>query len=138
MIKRDLNAWDFVEQKPKSNRIMYVGGVGGQILTAPIDHTGYVLWGEPTITDHNIIQIGYNNQGLRVDTNNTVTISDLVVAGSANIPPSEGNLRYNVENNTTEVYINDEWVELGSIHQYPLPRESKWDRFKNWFKNITN
>lgn len=140
MVKRDLNAWDFVKQKPKSG-LTFIGGVGGEILVS--DNTGYAVWAQPTITDHNIIQIGYNNQGLRVDTSNTVTISDLVVQGSANIPPRVGELRYNPDTNMTEVYLHDEWLELGYVHEYPLPRESKISKWRYlnplyWFDKFIN
>jgi hypothetical protein len=130
MIKRDLHAWSFVENKPKKRRniIPNYPPVDGGVLV----YDGSTEW-TTTISDHNIIQLGYNNEGLRIDTNNQVTISDLVVAGSAEIPPSQGQLRYNTDTNLMEVYLQNEWVEL--IH--PLPRKSKWDRFKNFFKKLS-
>jgi hypothetical protein len=132
MIKRDLNAWNFVENKPKKKRnIISDYPVDGGTLV----YDGHMEW-TTTVTDHNIIQLGYNNEGLRIDNSNTVTISDLVVVGSADIPPSQGQLRYNTENQTTEAYVDGEWLELGPLTHYPLPRESKWDRFRNFFRDL--
>ena len=130
MIKRDLNAWNFVENKPKKKRNI--------ISDYPVDG-GTLVFGQNNwvsdVTDSNIV-LGYDNGGIVVGHNNTVTISDLVVAGSADIPPTQGQLRYNTENQTTEAYVNGEWLELGPITHYPLPRESKWDRFKQFIRKI--
>jgi hypothetical protein len=152
MIKRDFTAWDFVKQEPKKGQTILFNTIEGSVLVSA-DNTGYVTWEQPTITagyDNTIL--GSNNtiiggegnivlgHGLTVtDTSNTVTIGDLVVAGSADIPPSQGELRYNIENGTTEAYIGEEWVELGPMNHYPLPRQqTKLERFKSWWRKVVS
>ena len=143
MIKRDLNTWDFVENKPKigltRNVERIVGGNRVRITDyPPIDGGTLVFDGlgtewTTTISDHNIIQIGYNNEGLRVDNNNLVTITDLVVQGSAEIPPQEGQMMYDVNDNLTYVFVGDTWQE---INWEPVKKESLWSRFKTFIKNL--
>jgi hypothetical protein len=139
MIKRDLNAWDFVENKPKTG-LRIVDGTGRRIITdyPPIDggtliYDGLGMEWTTTVTDTNIIQLGYDNEGLRIDNNNQVTIGDLVVAGSAEIPPQEGQMRYDTNNNLTYVFVGDTWQE---INWEPVKKESLWSRFKTFIKNL--
>jgi len=130
MIKRDLTAWDFVENKPKPHlRVVNGTPVDGGTLV----YDGLGMEWTTTVTDNNIIQLGYDNEGLRIDTNNQVIIGDLVVDGSAEIPPQEGQMRYDVNDNLTYVFVADTWQE---INWEPVKKESLWSRFKTFIKNL--
>ena len=63
------------------------------------------------------------------------------VLGSADIPPSQGQMFFDTTDNTTKVFVNDDWVTLSSIGKTPRTFESDirklsslWTKFKNLFK----
>ena len=127
MIKRDLTAWDFIENKPKT-KLRVVGN--GTF----IDGNTTITWGGTNIqynyqvnTDDTLLVAGFDG------TNSRVTISDLVVAGSAEIPPQEGQMMYDVNDNLTYVFVGDTWQE---INWGPVKKESLWSRFKTFIKNL--
>jgi hypothetical protein len=130
MIKRDLNAWDFVKNKPKT-KLRVVGG--GTNITWDDSNIQYNYNYQVNTNVENTVLLGFNGEGLRVDANNQVTINDLVVAGSAEIPPQEGQMMYDVNDNLTYVFVGDTWQE---INWEPVKKESLWSRFKTFIKNL--
>ncbi len=142
MVKRDFSAWDFVKQEPKKGLRILDGNTGGTLIT---NYPNVVIGGGDWIvntTAQNNIVFG-SNATISADVSDTLFVSNLSVAGSAEIPPSEGQLRYNTVNGTTEAYVDDEWIELGPVTQYPLPREPKISKWKYlnplyWFNIFVN
>jgi hypothetical protein len=143
MVKRDFSAWDFVKQEPKKRGFTILDGTAGTLIT---DYPNVVMGGGDWVVDTtagtNNIVFG-SNMTISADVSDTVFISNLSVAGSAEIPPSEGQLRYNTVNGTTEAYVDGEWIELGPVTQYPLPRKPKISKRKYlnplyWFDIFVN
>jgi len=128
MIKRDLTAWDFVENKPKTRLRDVDGGTIGNTWTWSGADVTYNYVNATIDTENTVF-----GEGLRVDANNQVTINDLVVAGSAEIPPQEGQMMYDVNDNLTYVFVGDTWQE---INWEPVKKESLWSRFKTFIKNL--
>lgn len=132
MIKRDFSAWDFVKQGPKKDTIDITGG------TLISDYTSWTM-GDGSFT--NTMVFGDNVTITIPSVNNRVYISDLTVQGSAEIPPQEGQMRYNVDSQMTEVYHQDEWMEIGYTHDvHQEPKISRW-KYLNpiyWFNRFVN
>lgn len=119
MIKRDFTTWDFVKQEPKKQGFTIDGNYTFDTIT--IDTSDWII----------------STASLDVSTD-MVYISDLTVQGSAVIPPQEGQMRYNVDSRMTEVYHQDEWLEIGYTHEiHSEPKISIWSRFKTWLDKIT-
>jgi hypothetical protein len=104
MIKRDFTAWDFVKQEPKKEFIIDV--------TSGTRITDFPSW-TTTVTD--TIVFGAN---ITVGGDNRVYISDLVVQGSADIPPREGDMRTIMDE---DGYWSTQVVIYGSLSVEPTP-----------------
>ena len=139
MIKRDLKALDFIKQKP--------------IDVEPLGEPLRILsdFFIPVRDDVPILTIG--GEGVTpafVSSDHRVTISNLEVTDSINIPPIEGQMRCitNGDDMVIQVYNTDirevspnnpsggVWVNLGPTIQNNPPRKSKWFKFKNFFKKL--
>jgi hypothetical protein len=147
MVKRDFSAWDFVKQEPKKQGFTILGGGVGDLFTVVDNSADWVV---TTTLDDTFTFNGYNNvvfgEGITIDgnTNNTVTISDMVVTGSADIPPTAGQMKTVSDGNSwnTQVFVEDgnggEWVTISStrLHRGVTTTENRWGRFKNWVGSV--
>lgn len=139
MVKRDFSAWDFVKQEPKKQELFTIDG--GTLIT---DYPNVIIGGGDWIVDttagQNNIVLG-QNMSISSDVNDTVFVQNLSVAGTTDIPPQEGQMRYNVDSQMTEVYHQDEWMEIGYTHDvHQGPRLSRWEYLNPiyWFNRFVN
>ena len=132
MIKRDFTVWDFVKQGPKKET-SDVGTTCWSLPFSGVEELLEVVTHVPSAGTLFTIDVG--------TTEWTTTVSDLTVLGSADIPPSQGQMFFDTTDNTTKVFVNDDWVTLSSIGKTPRTFESDirklsslWTKFKNLFK----
>jgi hypothetical protein len=143
MVKRDFSVWDFVKQEPKKRGFTILDG-NSEHFTFTVDPSSE--WVVDTTAGTNNIVLG-SNMTISADVSDTVFISNLSVAGSAEIPPQEGQMRTIMDEDgywSTQVYIpTQEWVTISRTDSmvtvdgnYPdlTPRVSLWTKFKNLFK----
>jgi hypothetical protein len=105
----------------------------GDTFTVTDGTTTDVTW-----TTHNdLVTLGFDGEGLRVDANNQVTINDLVVAGSAEIPPQIGQLKVDTETGRILFFDGSNWAPLyPSMAGNFTPSISRWGKIKRWVSNI--
>ncbi len=144
MVKRDFSAWDFVKQEPKKGLRILDGNAGTLITDYPNVIIGGGDWVVNTTGTNNII-LGSNNMTISADVSDTVYVQNLSVAGTTDIPPSEGQMRTQILEDgywETQVYSNrfQEWVTISRTESMitagetfvPRTRISRWVKFKSW------
>jgi hypothetical protein len=103
-----------------------------------------------TVNGDNNIVLGGQNMTITADISDTTYVQNLSVGGTAEIPPTEGQMRtvmgedgdWLVQTFITELENPDGiWITIRTepsmiTYGQDFVRESKWVRFKSWFGNV--
>lgn len=126
MIKREITAWDFVKQEPKPIKIG-LQGLYGEInplhTFVPVGLYAREVDVTYVADNNNVFTVSdtAGNAVLNITDNDTAYITNLDVTGTANIPPSEGQVRYDNDTMMINVFIDNEWRRMSKEHFFNGP-----------------